>query len=89
MTIQFNFDNSYARDLDGFYVPWQGAEVPAPAIVRLNEALARELKLDPLALQSAEGAAILAADRVLDGGDVLPCSWAKWSMPRADGVTST
>lgn len=60
MAIQFNFDNSYARELAGFYVPWQGAEVPAPTIVRVNEALAHELQLDPQALQSREGAAILA-----------------------------
>ena len=42
------FDNSYARDLDGLYVPVRGAEVPAPRIVRLNTALAGELGL-PLA----------------------------------------
>ncbi len=76
MTIQFNFDNSYARDLDGFYVPWQGAEVPAPAIVRLNEALARELKLDPLALQSAEGAAILAGALTPEGAIPLAQAYA-------------
>jgi uncharacterized protein YdiU (UPF0061 family) len=44
---QFNFDNSYARDLEGFYVPWKGAEVPAPKMVRFNRALAEELRLDP------------------------------------------
>jgi uncharacterized protein YdiU (UPF0061 family) len=60
LTIQFNFDNSYARQLDGFYIRWQGAEVPSPAIVKVNEALAGELQLDPGALQSDEGAAILA-----------------------------
>ncbi len=60
MAIQFNFDNSYARELEGFYVPWQGAEVPSPAIVKVNDTLARQLKLDPSALNSTEGAAILA-----------------------------
>lgn len=60
MTITFQFDNSYARQLEGFYVPWQGAEVPAPSITKLNRALAHELQLDPDALSSAEGAAIFA-----------------------------
>ena len=61
--MHFNFDNTYARELEGFYIPWQGAEVPAPAIVKVNEALAHELHLDPCALQTDEGAAILAGAR--------------------------
>jgi len=63
LTMHFNFDNTYARELEGFYIPWQGAEVPAPAIVKVNEALAHELQLDPCALQTDEGAAILAGAR--------------------------
>ncbi len=47
------FDNSFARDLDGFHTPWQGDAVPAPRIVRLNEALAKELGL-PLDALTAE-----------------------------------
>lgn len=34
------FDNSYARDLEGFYVPWAGSKAPAPEVLRLNTALA-------------------------------------------------
>jgi uncharacterized protein YdiU (UPF0061 family) len=40
------FDNSYARDLEGFYVPWTGSRAPAPEVLRLNTALAAELGLD-------------------------------------------
>ena len=58
--IKFDFDNSYARELEGFYVPWEGATVPAPTVVKVNDPLAHELKLDPAALKSSEGAAILA-----------------------------
>jgi uncharacterized protein YdiU (UPF0061 family) len=76
LTIQFNFDNSYARELDGFYVPWQGAEVPAPAIVRVNDALAHQLKLDPSALNSAEGAAILAGLLTPEGAVPLAQAYA-------------
>ncbi|NUB43710.1 YdiU family protein [Fertoebacter nigrum] len=47
----FGFDNSYARDLPGFYVDWQAAEAPAPRLLRLNHALAAELGLDPAALE--------------------------------------
>ncbi len=76
MAIQFNFDNSYARELDGFYVPWQGAEAPSPTIVRINEALARELQLDPSLLQSAEGAAILAGSMSPAGASPLAQAYA-------------
>ncbi|MCX6048010.1 MAG: YdiU family protein [Chloroflexi bacterium] len=76
MAIQFNFDNSYARELEGFYVPWQGAEVPSPTIVRFNDALARQLKLDPCALNSAEGAAILAGLVIPEGATPLAQAYA-------------
>ena len=76
MAIQFNFDNSYARELAGFYVPWQGAEVPTPAIVRINESLACELQLDPDALKSAEGAAILAGSISPAGATPLAQAYA-------------
>ena len=76
MTIQFDFDNSYARELDGFYVPWQGAAVPAPAIIKLNEALAHELKLDLTAVMSAEGAAILSGAAAPDGATPLAQAYA-------------
>lgn len=56
----FHFDNSYARDLPGFYVDWEGAKVPEPAMVLFNHDLAEELGLDGAALDSAEGAAIFA-----------------------------
>ena len=40
------FDNSYARELEGFYLPWVGSKAPAPKVLRLNRALAGELGLD-------------------------------------------
>ena len=43
---QFAFDNTYARELEGFYVPWTAAQVARPALVQLNRALAEELGLD-------------------------------------------
>ena len=43
------FDNSYARELEGFYVPWQGEEAPCPRMRLFNEPLAEALglSLDP------------------------------------------
>ncbi|MBL8329724.1 MAG: YdiU family protein [Rubrivivax sp.] len=61
----FAFDNSYARELEGAFVPWKPAVAPAPSLLYLNAPLARELGLDPAALQGEAGAALFA-------GNVLP-----------------
>ncbi len=42
------FDNSYARELAGFYTPWAGAVTPAPKTLKFNAVLASELGLDPV-----------------------------------------
>ena len=73
---RFNFDNSYARDLEGFYVPWQPATVPAPRLLQLNRALAAELGLDADALASADGAAIFAGNLVPEGASPLAQAYA-------------
>ena len=39
----FAFDNTYARDLEGFYIPWKAASVARPVCVQFNRALAEEL----------------------------------------------
>ena len=45
----FPLDNSYARELEGFYAPWEGTKAPAPQILLLNEALATQLGMDATA----------------------------------------
>jgi uncharacterized protein YdiU (UPF0061 family) len=72
----FRFDNSYARDLPGLYVPWKPAQVPAPRLLFLNRPLAEELGLDPATLESAEGVAILAGNQVPEGAEPLAQAYA-------------
>ncbi|MEJ8836806.1 protein adenylyltransferase SelO [Ramlibacter sp. AN1133] len=72
----FRFDNSYARDLPGLYVPWKPAEVPSPRLLFLNAPLAEELGLDPAALRSDAGAAIFAGNTVPDGAEPLAQAYA-------------
>jgi len=72
----FAFDNSYARDLQGFYVEWQGAAAPEPQILRLNHGLARELGLNTNALDTPEGAAILAGAVAPAGANPLAMAYA-------------
>lgn len=74
--IKFAFDNSYARDLDGFYVQWKGDTVPEPRILLLNAELATELQLDADALDSDEGAAILAGAQAPEGAETLAMAYA-------------
>jgi uncharacterized protein YdiU (UPF0061 family) len=72
----FAFDNSYARDLPGFFVPWKPAAVPAPRLLFLNRALAAELGLEPEALQGEAGAALFAGNAVPDGAQPIAQAYA-------------
>ena len=56
----FSFDNTYARDLPGFYVDWKGENVPEPDIILFNEKLARQIGLDPSLFQGVNAARVLA-----------------------------
>ncbi len=73
---RFKFDNSFARSLDGFFVPWQATQVAAPRLWLLNHDLARELGLDPAELESALGAAIFSGNVVPPGATPLAQAYA-------------
>ena len=60
----FTFDDSFVRDLDGLYEPWQATPVPAPRLLVLNEELAIELDADPERLRAPDGVAVLAGNIV-------------------------
>ena len=72
----FAFDNSYARLPDRFFARLPPTPVAAPRLVRLNETLARHLRLDPAQLASPEGVAILAGNRVPKRGEPLAMAYA-------------
>ena len=63
----FHFDNSYAQLPERFYASLPPSPVPRPRLIRLNEELARHLKLDPGQLCNESGIEILAGNRVPDG----------------------
>lgn len=51
--LGLNFDNSFAKQLGGFYVACEGDGAPAPELVKLNTALAKRIGLtneDPVQL---------------------------------------
>jgi serine/tyrosine/threonine adenylyltransferase len=75
-TPVFGFDNSYARLPERFFVRLPPTPVASPHLVRLNEQLARELRLDPVQLASPQGVAILAGNAVPRLGDPLAMAYA-------------
>jgi serine/tyrosine/threonine adenylyltransferase len=64
MEPHFGFQNSYARLPERFHARLKPTPTAAPALVRVNGGLARQLRLDPDALTSPEGIAVLAGNRV-------------------------
>jgi len=60
-------ENSFARELEGLFVPWQAEPMPAPRLLTLNDQLARELGADPDALRRPEGVTALAGQGELPG----------------------
>ncbi len=90
MTLHIPFDNSYARLPERFYVRQPAAPVRAPRLLALNDGLVEELNLDPAALRSAEGVAMLAGNAMPEGADPLAQAYAGhqfggWSPQLGDG----
>ena len=65
------FDNSYAKLPEQFYVKQAPAQVPRPALIKVNMELAQELGIDPDWLQSDDGLAMLAGNRMPHGAEPL------------------
>jgi uncharacterized protein YdiU (UPF0061 family) len=72
----FAFDNSYVRELEGLYEPWQATPVPAPRLLALNAALAVELGVDPDALRAPGGVAALVGNATPDGASPVAQAYA-------------
>ena len=76
MTVHFPFDNSYAALPANFFARVAPTPVDAPRLIKLNTALAEQLRLDPQWLASAEGVDVLAGKRVPDGADPIAMAYA-------------
>jgi serine/tyrosine/threonine adenylyltransferase len=68
------FDNSYARDLVGFYVAQQPAPPPAPQLLQYNRGLAEELGLDPSV--ELQAVALFSGAAVADGAMPIAQAYA-------------
>jgi uncharacterized protein YdiU (UPF0061 family) len=70
------FDNTYARELEGFHVPWKPAAVPEPRLLFLNRPLAEELDLDPATLSTPDSAALWAGNALPEGAQPIAQAYA-------------
>jgi len=74
--MKFAFDNTYARLPERFYARLAPTKVREPRLVKVNHALAQLLGLDPLQLDSADGAQILAGNVVPDEAASMALAYA-------------
>ena len=70
------FDNSYARLPSLFHARVHPTPVASPRLVKLNEALAAELGLDPALLASPEALEVFAGNRVPAMADPIASAYA-------------
>ncbi len=70
------FDNTYARDLSGFYADCRPEPVPAPVLLFLNRGLAEELGLDLDGLDDAALAAMFSGNTLPEGARPIAQAYA-------------
>ena len=74
--VRFGFDNTYARLPDRFYARLDPKPVTTPRLVKVNVELAEKLRLNPDALKSEHGVAVLAGNCVAEGAEPLAQAYA-------------
>ncbi len=84
------FDNSYAHLSGGFFSPQRPTPVKAPANIRVNAALAAQLRIDPDWLTSAEATEVFAGNRIPEGAEPIATVYAghqfgSWNPQLGDG----
>src|SRR6188472_4041889 len=72
----FRLESSYARDLQGFSVPWRPQAAPAPRPLFFNADLAEELGLDAAALAGEAGADFFAGNAIPEGAQPIAQAYA-------------
>src|SRR4051812_28387136 len=72
----FRFDNTYARELEGFSIPRRPDPAPAPKSLFFNAPLARELGLDAEAIAGESGAALFAGNDLPEGAEPVAQAYA-------------
>ena len=76
MTSPIRFDNSYARLPSQFFARVHPVPVSAPRLIKLNVELARQLNLNPEALNTQLGAEIFSGNHIATGSDPIALAYA-------------
>ena len=76
MIAELPFNNSYARLPERFFKPTPPTPVKAPRLIRLNRSLAADLGLDPEWLESVDGIAMLAGNRLPGAAEPIATAYA-------------
>ncbi len=74
--MNISFDNSYARLPGRFFARQNPAPVPAPTLIRYNHELAARLSIDTTWLQSEDGLAVFAGNRIPEGAEPIAQAYA-------------
>jgi uncharacterized protein YdiU (UPF0061 family) len=72
----FVFDNTYVRELPGFYAPWKPAVAPAPRLLYLNGSLDADLGLQAAELSAEEAASIFSGNSLPAGAEPIAQAYA-------------
>jgi len=78
--MPFNFDNTYAEQLKGFYTPSESAKVPSPIIIKVNTALASELGLNLDSLSEAQQTELFSGNLAPEGSAPLSQAYAGYQF---------
>ena len=70
------FDNTYARLPESFYQRANPEPVARPSLLKLNDALARQLRIDPEFLRSPSGIAMLSGNAIAPGSEPIALAYA-------------
>jgi len=74
--MKISFENSYAALPERFYAHVAPSSAEAPQLIKLNNALAEELGLDPEWLRSPEGAEFLSGKKIASGSQPIATAYA-------------
>lgn len=88
--LMIHFDNTYATLPDRFFHRQHPTRVSSPALIRVNDSLAKELNIDPAWLRSPKGVAMLAGNVVPEGAEPIATVYAahqfgSWNPQLGDG----
>jgi uncharacterized protein YdiU (UPF0061 family) len=70
------FDNTYVRLPERFYTRTRPAPAREPRLIRINRALAEELRIDPASLEGAEVPQLFAGNTIPEGAEPIAMAYA-------------